>query len=242
MSHQYSYGGGGYQQPGAPPPQQGYQQGGYGAPPPPQQQGGYGAPPPQQGGYGQQGGYAPQGGQQGYGSPAPPPGGAYGGGGGGGGGYGGQQSYGGQPGGGRMQAYNQQSGPPTGSDPQLWGWFTTVDRDQSGNINPIELQQALVNGDWTPFELDTVKLLMTIFDTDRSGTITFNEVCLSSWRRIDEKSLLIFLSPFLSIDSLLGCGSTSRTGKVSLNTLIQIEAVPSTSLSCLERCRILATT
>jgi len=32
-----------------------------------------------------------------------------------------------------------------------------------------------VNGDWTPFDLDTVKLLMTLFDTDRSGTVTFNE-------------------------------------------------------------------
>jgi len=33
----------------------------------------------------------------------------------------------------------------------------------------------LINGDWTPFDLDTVKLLMSIFDTDRSGTIGFNE-------------------------------------------------------------------
>lgn len=27
------------------------------------------------------------------------------------------------------------------------------------------------------FDLDTVKMLMSIFDTDRSGTIGFNEVC-----------------------------------------------------------------
>lgn len=32
-----------------------------------------------------------------------------------------------------------------------------------------------MNGDWSAFDLDTVKLLMTIFDTDRSGTITFSE-------------------------------------------------------------------
>jgi len=32
-----------------------------------------------------------------------------------------------------------------------------------------------MNGDWSPFDLDTVKLLMTIFDTDRSGTIGFRE-------------------------------------------------------------------
>ncbi|PIL33710.1 hypothetical protein GSI_04335 [Ganoderma sinense ZZ0214-1] len=40
-------------------------------------------------------------------------------------------------------------------------------------------EKALINGDWTPFDLDTVKLLMSIFrdvqDTDRSGTIGFNE-------------------------------------------------------------------
>lgn len=32
-----------------------------------------------------------------------------------------------------------------------------------------------MNGDWSPFDLDTVKLLMSIFDADRSGTIGFNE-------------------------------------------------------------------
>jgi len=57
----------------------------------------------------------------------------------------------------------------------LWQWFNTVDADRSGHISVVELQKALVNGDWTPFDLDTVKLLMSIFDTDRSGTIGFNE-------------------------------------------------------------------
>ncbi|KAE8226432.1 hypothetical protein CF319_g966 [Tilletia indica] len=110
--------------------------------------------------------------------------------GGGGGGYGqGGGGYGGPPGGGapggaggypppasnRPQAFNKQSGPPPGSNPQLWGWFVAVDRDGSGNISPIELQQALVNGDWSPFDLDTVKMLMAIFDVDRSGHITFQE-------------------------------------------------------------------
>jgi len=50
-----------------------------------------------------------------------------------------------------------------------------VDTDRSGAITATELERALINGDWTPFDLDTVKLLMTIFDTDRSGTIGFNE-------------------------------------------------------------------
>jgi len=67
------------------------------------------------------------------------------------------------------------SGPPQGADPMLWQWFTTVDTDRSGHITVNELHVALKNGDWTPFDLDTVKLLMSIFDTDRSGTIGFNE-------------------------------------------------------------------
>ncbi|KAG8973087.1 hypothetical protein FRC05_009095 [Tulasnella sp. 425] len=86
--------------------------------------------------------------------------------------YGGpQRGYG--PGG--FGAGGGNYGPPPGADPQLWQWFTTVDTDRSGSIAPTELQQALVNGDWTPFDLDTVKLLMTLFDTDRSGTVGFNE-------------------------------------------------------------------
>jgi len=64
---------------------------------------------------------------------------------------------------------------PPGADPQLWQWFSTVDNDRSGAITAVELERALINGDWTPFDLDTVKLLMSIFDTDRSGTIGFNE-------------------------------------------------------------------
>jgi len=57
----------------------------------------------------------------------------------------------------------------------LWAWFTSVDTDRSGAITAPELERALINGDWSPFDLDTVKLLMTMFDTDRSGTIGFNE-------------------------------------------------------------------
>jgi len=125
------------------------------------------------GGYGQQGGgYGQGGGGGGYygggGGYAPPSGGPPG------GGYGGPgqgQGFGGAGG----FSMGRPQGPPPGADPQLWQWFSSVDTDRSGNISPHELQQALVNGDWTPFDLDTVKLLMNIFDTDRSGTIGFNE-------------------------------------------------------------------
>jgi len=65
--------------------------------------------------------------------------------------------------------------PPPGADPQLWDWFDRVDEDQSGYIDANELQTALINGDLTPFDLNTVNLLMNIFDKNKSGQISFNE-------------------------------------------------------------------
>jgi Ca2+-binding EF-hand superfamily protein len=50
-----------------------------------------------------------------------------------------------------------------------------VDLDRSGSIDVNELKRALVNSNWSQFDLDTIKMLMNIFDTDRSGTIGFNE-------------------------------------------------------------------
>ncbi|KAF7311553.1 EF-hand [Mycena kentingensis (nom. inval.)] len=57
----------------------------------------------------------------------------------------------------------------------LWQYFTAVDKDRSGNISLAELHAALVNGNWTPFDIDTVKMLMTMFDTNKSGSINFRE-------------------------------------------------------------------
>ncbi|KAH9934809.1 uncharacterized protein B0H18DRAFT_869195, partial [Fomitopsis serialis] len=74
---------------------------------------------------------------------------------------------------------------PAGADPQLWQWFSAVNTTHSGAIVVHELQNALVNGDWSKFDLDTVKMLMTMFDVDRSGTIGFNEFC-GLWRYIQE--------------------------------------------------------
>lgn len=66
-------------------------------------------------------------------------------------------------------------GPPAGADPRLWQFFSSVDTDASGAIDVHELQRALINANWTTFDLDTIKMLMNIFDTDRSGNIGFNE-------------------------------------------------------------------
>jgi len=57
----------------------------------------------------------------------------------------------------------------------MWKWFTAVDKDGSGRITPVELQQALKNGNHTAFEISTVEMLIKLFDSDCSGTITFNE-------------------------------------------------------------------
>ena len=129
--------------------QQGYgHQGGY----PPQPQQGYGQHPPQQG-YGQQnGGYPPQ--QQGGYPPQRP---------------GNQQ-------GNYLRFLSvryfptrtlkpmSSIGAPPGSDPVLWNFFSQVDKNRSGHIDAFELQNALVNGDWSKFELDTVYILVQMFD------------------------------------------------------------------------------
>jgi Ca2+-binding EF-hand superfamily protein len=64
-----------------------------------------------------------------------------------------------------------------------------VDVDRSGSISVQELQAALINGNWTKFDLDTVKMLMNIFDTDRSGSIGFQEFSglwkyISDWQNV----------------------------------------------------------
>jgi len=79
----------------------------------------------------------------------------------------------------------RESVPPPGADPKLWSWFVAVDVDRSGSISASELQRALINGDWTSFDLDTVKLLMSLFDTDRTGDIDFNEFS-GLWRYIED--------------------------------------------------------
>ncbi|KAJ3534603.1 hypothetical protein NMY22_g6856 [Coprinellus aureogranulatus] len=89
--------------------------------------------------------------------------------------------YGHQP----AYQHHRQPAPPPHADPQLWSYFMAVDADRSGAISATELQRALVNGDWSRFDLDTVKMLMGIFDTDRSGTISFTEFA-GLWKYIQD--------------------------------------------------------
>lgn len=60
-------------------------------------------------------------------------------------------------------------------DPQVQQWFMSVDADKSGRITAIELQQALVNANWSHFNPETCRLMIGMFDKDMSGTIELNE-------------------------------------------------------------------
>lgn len=169
--------------PGARPPQAGYP----GAPP--QQGGGYPGAPPQAGGYpgaqpggGYQGaqGYRPPGSNypggapQGYGAPPGQPQ-----------GYGappGQQpGYGGAPPPQQQGGYQQRpqqgyGAPPQGQvDPQIMQWFSAVDQDRSGQIDAKELQKALVNGNMSQFSEEACRMMIDMFDRDKSGQISVQE-------------------------------------------------------------------
>jgi len=148
---------------GAPPPNQGYG----GAPPPNQGYGG--APPPGQG----YGGAPPQ--NQGYGGARPPSQ-----------GYGGapppnQGSYGGAP-------------PPNqygGVDTKIQQWFNAVDQDRSGQIDFKELQRALVNGNWSNFSEEACRMMVDMFDRDKTGQINLQEFSslfnyINQWKSLFE--------------------------------------------------------
>ncbi|EEB19072.1 Programmed cell death protein, putative [Pediculus humanus corporis] len=53
--------------------------------------------------------------------------------------------------------------------------FQRVDKDGSGAISEDELQQALSNGSWTPFNSHTIRLMISMFDRRNTGTISFDE-------------------------------------------------------------------
>ncbi|CAH1795033.1 unnamed protein product [Owenia fusiformis] len=166
----------GYGRPGAPP------QGQYGAAPPGQYgappAGQYGAPPAGQHGVPPAGQYgAPPAGR--YGAPpqgqyGAPPAGQYG------APPAGQYGASAPP----QNQYGAQSA-PYGANPELWHWFQTVDADRSGKITAIELQQALLNGNWSHFNPETCRLMIGMFDKDRNGTIDFNEFS-ALWKYIQE--------------------------------------------------------
>ncbi|XP_043920526.1 programmed cell death protein 6 isoform X1 [Protopterus annectens] len=70
-------------------------------------------------------------------------------------------------------AYQAYSAPP--DQAFLWNVFQRVDKDRSGVISDSELQQALSNGTWTPFNPSTVRAIIGMFDRDRKGGVNFTE-------------------------------------------------------------------
>merc|ERR1711963_66826 len=141
----------------------------------PQQGGGYpGSAPPASGGYPGQaprpaGGYpgsAPPSG--GYPGSAPPPS-----------GYPGQapRPAGGYPGSAPPQGGYPGYGAPQqpAVDPQVQQWFNAVDSDRSGQIEAKELQKALVNGNWSNFSEEACRMMIDMYDKDKTGTINISE-------------------------------------------------------------------
>ncbi|KAL3105365.1 hypothetical protein niasHT_026098 [Heterodera trifolii] len=53
--------------------------------------------------------------------------------------------------------------------------FQSVDRDRSGQISADELQQALSNGTWKPFNPETCRMMISMFDSNNDGGINFQE-------------------------------------------------------------------
>ncbi|CAG8482949.1 89_t:CDS:2 [Paraglomus occultum] len=84
-----------------------------------------------------------------------------------------------------QQSRRQTAPPSAGVDPMLYHWFQAIDTDKSGTLTTEELQRALLNGDWSPFNMETVRLMMNLFDTDNDGTITFKEFT-GLWKYIED--------------------------------------------------------
>ncbi|XP_063680006.1 programmed cell death protein 6-like isoform X1 [Bolinopsis microptera] len=160
----------GYGRPSAPP---GGPPGGYGGAPGYQQpQGGYAAP----GGFNAAPGGAAPGGYNaapaGYGGQPSAPG-----------GYGGQPSA---PGGYGGPGYTAPPPPQQPmAQPNLNQIFASVDKDRSGMISVNELQSALSNGTWQPFNPETIRLMISMFDKDGNGTINFQEFG-ALWKYIND--------------------------------------------------------
>ncbi|KAL9118286.1 MAG: hypothetical protein Q9187_005170 [Circinaria calcarea] len=78
------------------------------------------------------------------------------------------------------------------ADGALFPLFKAVDRRGTGQLTEEELRAALVNGDFTQFDPHTVKMMIRMFDVNRSGTIGFDEFCalwgfLAAWRTLFER-------------------------------------------------------
>lgn len=60
--------------------------------------------------------------------------------------------------------------------PNLYQIFQSVDKDRSGKISADELQKALSNGSWKPFNPETCRLMIGILILNQSGNTSYYSV------------------------------------------------------------------
>jgi Ca2+-binding EF-hand superfamily protein len=63
--------------------------------------------------------------------------------------------------------------------------FQQVDKDRSNAINATELQACLSNGTWEPFNAETIKLMITMFDKNHKGQLNYEEF-KQLWKYIED--------------------------------------------------------
>jgi len=63
--------------------------------------------------------------------------------------------------------------------------FQQVDKDKSNAISATELQACLSNGTWEPFNSETVKLMVAMFDRDHKGQLNYDEF-KQLWKYIED--------------------------------------------------------
>lgn len=77
-----------------------------------------------------------------------------------------------------------------GGDP-MWSYFTAI-AGQDGEVDAEELQRCLtqagVHGTYTPFSLETCRIMIAMLDRDHTGKMGFNEfkelwAALSAWKQ-----------------------------------------------------------
>ncbi|XP_062383216.1 sorcin [Sardina pilchardus] len=80
--------------------------------------------------------------------------------------------------------------PPPAQDP-MWGYFTGI-AGQDGEVDAEELQRCLTqsgfSGSYTPFSLETCRIMIAMLDRDMTGKMGFNEfkelfMALNGWKQ-----------------------------------------------------------
>ncbi|XP_038572561.1 grancalcin [Micropterus salmoides] len=93
-------------------------------------------------------------------------------------------------GGGYAGTYAAPAPAPAANDP-MWGYFTAI-AGQDGEIDAEELQRCLTqsgfSGSYTPFSIDTCRIMIAMLDRDFTGKMGFNEfkdlfTALNGWKQ-----------------------------------------------------------